>query len=231
MQIPLLPLLLWFGSTDGGAAGRVAFTVLVTAEDGRAVPGETVVAVDEAREVMVGVARSDQAGRAEMILPDRRTVFTVMSVRYQVGVVLVRDARNQILRLRPLPAPSGPGPVNAPVVRTRPPLLIRGRVVDERGLGLPSVRVDAVRATEWTKTAAGARAKGVVIASAMSDAGGSFTLPIPAGDTQIQPRAAGLVLVRSTTMTEGGRARADRPILVMGAVADSEASERGQAGP
>lgn len=229
MQIPLVCFLLWWsgGTTDGGAAGRVAFTVLVTGEDGETVPGETVVAVDEAREIIVGVARSDQEGRVQLSLPDRRTLFTVMSPRYQVERALARGARNHVLWLRPLPAPSGPGPVTAPVVRTRPAILIRGRVVDERGLGLPSVRVDAVRATEWTTTAAGARAKGLVIASAVSDASGAFALPIPSGDTQIQPRAAGLVLVRSTTMTEAGRARADRPVLVMGAVADSAAAPEG----
>jgi hypothetical protein len=226
MGTALLCLMLWWGGPrlDGGVAvvGSARTTVLVTDEEGRALPGETVVAVDAGRQVILSLAVCDEAGRTEMILPEQSTAFTVMSPRYRVARLIARGPRERTLVLRALPAPSGTGPSKAPVVRTQPPILIRGRVVDEGGRGLAGVRVDGVRATEWKKTEAGMRAKGVVISSVLSDFGGSFTLPIPSGDIQIQPRAAGLVLVRSTVMTEGGRARADRPVLIMAAPGDAD---------
>lgn len=183
---------------------------------GEGVPGEMVMAIDRTRDVVLAAGRTDSTGRVSLIVaPGWAAAVTLMSARFAIARAQEDAAGRHRLWLRSLPPARGAGPRQAPVVRSRVPILLRGRVVDEGGRGLPEVRIDGLRATAWWQTPAGMRARGEVVSSALSNTGGAFVLPIPAGDIQVQPRAAGLVLLRSTVATEGGRARADRPILIM----------------
>jgi hypothetical protein len=194
-----------------------AVTGAVRGEDGRPVAGVVVCAVDPATDAIVAMAASDQDGQVHMQLRPHRHNFGIMSARYQIVRLDPGAPGDYALVLRTLPEPSGAGPAGAaPVLRVSGAILIRGRVVDEAGTGLAGVRVDGARATEWGAPGSGVRPQGVVVSSTFSGPNGAFTLPIPGGDTQLQARAPGLVLVRSAVQQEKGVARADRPILVMG---------------
>jgi hypothetical protein len=183
------------------------------------VPGVLIFAVDPTSDVIVAVASSDEMGNVRMVLQPRRHNFGVMSAHHGVQRLTPTGPDGFELTLAPLPEPGAPVAAperETPVIRTTRAILVRGHVLDESGNGLAGVRVDAVRALDWSQRPEGMRATGLRIATAITGAGGVFVLAIPGGDTQLQASAPGLQLVRSAVRRDKGVARADRPVLVMG---------------
>lgn len=218
-----LLLMLQAPSVDAPSPRSEPDTVLgtVVGADQRPVPRVIVFAVDPRTASIALMVASDEQGRVRLRLAPGSHRFGVMSPHLGVERLVNKGPAEFVLVLRPLPPPAGAAPAEgteAPVVRTPGALLIQGRVVDESGAGLAGVRVDGLRATEWEPRAGKMRAGGVVVvSSALSGTNGAFNLAIPGGDTQIQARAPGLLLVRSSNLLDQRRQpRADRPILVMG---------------
>jgi hypothetical protein len=218
-----LPLLLALAAgsdppAPDAPAQIVAGTVTDTAN--RPLPGVVVIALDPARETIVRMASADERGQVRMPLPPRSHLFGVMSASYAVDHLVIRGAADFVLVLRPLPGPAGAPPARgteAPVFRSARAVLVHGRVIDESGQGLAGVRVDGLRATDWSPDEQGQmRASGVVVSSAISRPDGVFVLALPAGDTQIQARAPGLQLVRSSVRPSEQPGRTGHVALVMG---------------
>lgn len=219
--LPLLLALALAAGADPPPPGPTAQIVTGTVTDAanRPLPGVVVLALDPGRDTIVRLATADERGQVHMALPPRSHLFGVMSASYVVERLVIRGAADFVLVLRPLPEPAGAPPARgtqAPVFRSPRAVLVHGRVTDESGQGLAGVRVDGLRATEWSPNEQGEmRAIGVVVSSAISRPDGVFVLALPAGDTQIQARAAGLKLVRSSVRpSEPGRS--GHTALVMG---------------
>jgi hypothetical protein len=214
-----------FAAADPPADPRVVNGV-VTSATGVPLQGILVFAVDPASDAIVATAASDDEGRLTMALRPRPHNFGVMSAHYGVQRLISKGVDRFDLVLTALPEGGATTTTAAqakmPVIRSARMILIRGRVIDEGGQGLAGVRVDAVRAVEIVSRPEGPRAIGRPIATAISGSGGIFTVVIPAGDTQIQARAPGLAVVGSAVQRENGRVRADRPVLVMGVVAEAQ---------
>ena len=219
-MIVLSFLLALSGPTDASLTAWPVVAGQVTDASGRPLPGVVVIAVDPARETIVRMATADHRGDVRMPLPPRPHLFGVMSSQLAVDRLIQRGADAFVLVLKPLPAAGGAPPARgteAPVFRSATAALVHGRVVDESGRGLAGVRVDGLRATEWSRDDQGEfRARGVVVSSALSGADGVFVLALPAGDTQLQARAPGLKLVRSSVRPSERPGRTGHAALVMG---------------
>jgi hypothetical protein len=225
MPFTLIALVLLAGQDAGGqspATRTVDGRVVDVA--GGALQGVVVFAADATSDAIATVSTSDSNGHVQLVMPDRRHDFGVLSARYGVTRLTTTGPGSFTLVLRALPAdprlvgpsPTGggtPAPVKAPVeghvaVQGGRASVIRGRVIDESGQGLAGVRVEGIRAT------------GTVAAVAISGPNGVFTLAVPGGETRLHAYAPGLKLVRSVVPADGKASGRGRVVLVMGIAAD-----------
>jgi hypothetical protein len=154
---------------------------------GKPLPAVMVFAADASTDAMAAVATSDAAGKVEMVLPQRRYNFGVLSPRFGLIQLTPRGPGRFELVVAALPPNLIDAAAGEPAARIDAPagFVLRGRVVDETGVGLTGVRLEAARDT------------GAVLATVFSGADGSFALAVPGGRFRLRATAPGLSAVRS----------------------------------
>jgi hypothetical protein len=158
--------------------GTVAVTVVDGA--GHPLPHVMVFAADATK--VIGMAQSADDGVATLPRPHPRYNFGLLSPTLRLGGVTPRGPGRYDLVAALLP----PGPsADHEVSRVGGPRaqVIRGRVLDETGQGLPGVRLEAVRDS------------GTVASTAFSLDGGRFALVVPGGEYGLRASAPGLYAV------------------------------------
>lgn len=173
---------------DAGApqpATQLITGVVRDAEE-RPVRQVVVFAADAKSDAVVAVAVADAAGEVRFTLPARRHNFGVISPRLGVVRLTPRGGAGFELVVGELPA--DPAPVPGPPVATLESaraFVVRGRVLDEAGVGLEGVRLVA------------AGPSGNPVATSFSGARGVFAVVAPGGASVLRASAPGMKSVRS----------------------------------
>lgn len=168
----------------GPASSHRTVAGLVTDLAGAPLRAVVIFAADAATDKVVVVTVSDDGGQVSFVLPARRHNFGVISTRLGVQRLVPRGRDGFVLLLRPLAAVGPAAPSSSPgldlVVAAVRAQVVRGQVSDQTGVGLDGVRIDAVRES------------GALAATAISEAGGRFTLAVPGGSFRLRPWAPGM---------------------------------------
>jgi hypothetical protein len=177
-------------STRARAAGPV---VEVTVKDGagRPLPYVMVIAADTTK--VIAMALSDQAGGARLPAPRPRYNFGLLSPRLRLHGVTPRGPRRYDLIAETLPPAAETRSATHNLIKFSAPraMVFRGRIVDQTGVGLRAVRVEAVRPG------------GSGVSTVLSQADGAFALVVPAGEYRLRASAPGLTAVSG--VLENGR--------------------------
>jgi hypothetical protein len=188
---------------EGPARRAVAGTVVDST--GRPLRGVMVFAADASTDAVVAMAASDAQGKVELLVPQRRYNFGILSPTLGVARLIPGGAGRFQLVLTALP----PNPVDTastqPAARIDAPraFVVRGRVVDETGVGLEGVRLEAARET------------GAVIATVFSGGDGTFAVAVPGGQSRLRASAPGFDPVRSARQN-------GRLVVVMAIAAEAQ---------
>jgi hypothetical protein len=175
-------------AADAGVAPRRQLVAgKVVDGNGRPLQNVLVFAADAASDAVAAVAVSDDSGLVQLTVPARRHNFGVLSATLGVTRLIAEGAAHFQLVLAPLPPGGGSGKKDPPAAHIDAPraYVVRGRVVDEAGMGLGGMRLEASRAT------------GTVTATAFSAADGSFALVVPGGPSDVRASAPGFKTLRS----------------------------------
>jgi hypothetical protein len=195
-------------------ASATSVTGLVTDLDGHPLAGIMVFAASADDDLIQSIAVSNDAGEVTFTASKARRNFGVISATHAVAQLTSSGGTRFRLALRPLPRP--PGPPDRPAagaarLQTKNAILLRGRVVDEAGGGLPASRLEAVRNGDDPAT----------VAATSSDGQGRFALGLPGGDYQLRVLAPGF---RPTRFSRHG----GQLILVMTIAAEAQRIDIGQ---
>jgi hypothetical protein len=188
---------------DAPASRPIAGTVVDAT--GKPLRGVMVFAADASNDAVVAVAASDAEGKVRLVVPQRRYNFGILSPTLGVTRLTPRGPGRFDLVVTALP----PNPVDAaaspPAARVDAPraFVLRGRVVDETGVGLEGVRLEAARET------------GAVIATVFSAADGTFAVAVPGGQSRLRATAPGFASVRSAQQN-------GRLVVVMAIAAEAQ---------
>ena len=183
-------------AADGGpsaadVAGRSVFAPvtemagLVTDLAGVPLPGIMVFAVDARTDRVASMAVSNDAGRVILPVARGRHNVGVVSASFGVARLVPRGATGFDLVLQPRPAlpaalsPEGDAPGGAARVSSATAFVLRGRTVDETGVGLEGSQIQAVRG------------EGPPVTSAISGKDGRFAMGLPGGTYVIRVYAPG----------------------------------------
>ena len=167
--------------------------------------GVMVFAADAVTDAVAAVAASDADGKVELLVPQGRYNFGVLSPAVGVTRLVPRGTGRFELVVAPVP----PNPIEVadsqPAASIDAPrgFVLRGRVVDETGVGLEGIRVEAARET------------GDVVAAVFSGASGTFAVAVPGGRTRVRASAPGFKSARSAH--QGGRL-----VVVMAIAAEAQ---------
>jgi hypothetical protein len=211
-RVILIASLLAFAAPDRALAAdaapavkRLSITGTVVDPAGKPIADVMVFAADASTDAVAAVAASDAEGKVVLVLPQRRYNFGVLSPRFGVTQLVPRGPGRFQLVVASLPGNPIDGAAGEPAARIDAPrgLLLRGRVVDETGVGLEGVRLEA------------SRESGAVIATVFSGNDGTFALAVPGGKFGLRATAPGLASVRSAH--QGGRL-----VVVMGISAEAQ---------
>jgi hypothetical protein len=201
------------GATDTTAARAPALTVMaghVTDQAGAPLAGIMVFAADARTDRIASMAVSDEEGNVRLPVGRGRHNFGVVSPSLAVAQLSARGVAGFDLVLQPRPGvqrdsaeasdQTGAGArVSAPTA-----FVLRGRVVDETGVGLEGTRVEALRGGGDHP-----------VTSAMSGEGGRFALGLPGGAYFVRVFAPGLKTSRLAR-------RGGEVILVMAIAAEPQ---------
>jgi hypothetical protein len=175
------------------AVKRRSIAGMVVDPAGKPLRDVMVFAADASTEAVAAVALSNEEGKVDLVVPQGRYNFGVLSATFGVTQLVPRGSGRFELVVAPLP----PNPVeraaSEPAARVDAPrgFVLRGRVVDETGVGLEGVRLEAARDT------------GPVIATVYSSTDGTFAMAVPGGRTGVRATAPGFKAARSAY--QGGR--------------------------
>jgi hypothetical protein len=179
--------------TAPAAAQRRSIVGTVVDPSSKPLRGVMVFASDASTDAVAAVAPSDADGKVELMVARGRYNFGVISPVFGVIRLVPRGPGRFDLVVAPLP----PNPIDAAANQLAATIdaprgfVLRGRVVDETGVGLEGIRLDAVRES------------GGVIATVFSDASGTFAVAVPGGHARLRASAPGFNPVRSAH--QGGR--------------------------
>jgi hypothetical protein len=173
---------------------------------GKPMRGVMVFAADAGTDAVAAVAASDADGKVQLVVPQgRRHNFGVLSPAVGVTRLVSRGPGRFELVVTALPPNPLDVAANQPAasIDAARGFVLRGRVVDETGVGLEGIRVEAARET------------GDVIATVFSGAGGTFAVAVPGGRSRVRASAPGFNSVRSAH--QGGRL-----VVVMAIAAEAQ---------
>jgi hypothetical protein len=172
---------------------------------GKPVRGVMVFASDAGTDAVAAMSASNDHGQVELVVPQGRYNFGVLSPAVGVTRLVPRGPGRIELVVAPLPANPIDAAANQPAASIDAPrgFVLRGRVVDETGVGLEGIRVEVVRATE------------TVVATVFTGSGGTFDVAIPGGRFRVRASAPGFNSVRSAH--QGGRL-----VVVMAIAAEAQ---------
>jgi hypothetical protein len=155
---------------------------------GHPLGGLMVFAADAETDALVAMTTSSRDGHVELTLPRRRHNFGILSPR--LGVVRLRPRGagfELVVRSLPLDEGQGAAPDQREAWLNMPrAALVRGRALDEAGVGLAGVRLEVVRRS------------GIVSSAILSGAGGEFAIFLPGGESWVRASAPGLKVVSSS---------------------------------
>jgi hypothetical protein len=193
-------------ATPAPAVQRRTVTATVVNAAGKPVPAVMVFAANSTTDAVAAVATSDAEGKVEMVVPQGRHNFGILSPRFGLMQLAPRGPGRLELVVAALPPNLIENTAGEPAARIDAPagFVLRGRAVDESGGGLAGVRLEA------------ARESGAIIATVFSSADGTFALGLPGGRFQLRASAPGLNAVRSAH--QGGRL-----VVVMAIAAEAQA--------
>jgi hypothetical protein len=177
----------------------------VVDQAGRPAVGLLVFAADRRTDAIEAMAVTDPQGKLRLSLLPGPHNFGVFSAKLAPLLVSSPGPAAFQLVVGPLRAPAEvAGGATTPVtLEAGGPRVIRGRVVDELGVGLRGVFIQALPASGALETAT------------ISDARGTFALPVPGGRCALAAQAPGLKLM-SSQLDRG------RLILVMTIAAEAQ---------
>jgi hypothetical protein len=189
------------GPEKGGATRGRTVSVVVVDQAGTPLPGVMVFTADGAR--IVAMAQADERGAVELLGPRPRFNFGVLSPSLRLAGVTPRGGGRFDLVTAPLPPRMDGDGTEREIARLTAPraLVFHGKVVDETGVGLRGVRLEAVRAT------------GALVSTVYSGEAGHFALVVPGGEFGLRASAPGLEAARSGL-------RDGQLVVVMGIAAD-----------
>jgi hypothetical protein len=211
---PLPMILTLFLVVRAGAAwaSGVPITGVITDLEGHPLPGIMVFAANADDDKIESIAVSNDVGQVTFPATRARRNFGVVSTTRAVARLTSRGGAHFQLVLRPLPvSPRDQRALAAARIKTQNATLMRGRVVDEAGGGLPGSRLEAVRSGDEAAT----------VATTASDRDGRFALGLPGGDYQLRVLAPGFRPARLS------RSNGDL-ILVMAIAAEPQRIDIGQ---
>ncbi len=173
---------------------------------GRPVDGLMVFAADARTDAVAAMAASDAAGKVQLVVPQGRYNFGVVSPAFGVTrLVPAGPGRFELVVARLPPSAVDGTDAAEPAASVESPrgFVLRGRVVDETGVGLDGIRLEAVRES------------GAPIATVWSGADGTFAVAVPGGRTRLRATAPGFRSARSAY--QGGRL-----VVVMAIAAEAQ---------
>lgn len=161
-------------------------TCLVVDEAGTPVPSVVVFAAEASNDRISKVGVADDGGRVTLVIPRRPHNFGLLTPTFGVHSLRARGPTDLVLVVRPIrhaPVVDVAG-ASAPWITGTQAFIVRGRVVDELGVGLGGVRIDAVRSD------------GAVASSAITGVAGDFAVATPGGRYRLRATAPGLAPAR-----------------------------------
>jgi hypothetical protein len=128
----------WAADPPPSVARRRAISGLVVDQAGKPLRGVMIFAADASTDKVVAMAASDGEGKVELVVPERRHNFGVLSPTLGVTRLIPRGPGRFGLVVAALPGNSTEGTPDEPAARIDAPraFVLRGRVVDETGAGL-----------------------------------------------------------------------------------------------
>ena len=187
------------------AARRRTISGTVMDMTGRPLDGLMVFAADARTDAVTAMAASDAEGKVQLVVPQGRYNFGVLSPIFGVTRLVPAGPGRFELVVARLPPKVVDGAATEPAAQVDAPrgFVLRGRVVDETGVGLDGIRLEAVRET------------GAAIATVYSGTDGTFAVAVPGGRSRLRAIAPGFRSVRSAH--QGGRL-----VVVMAIAAEAQ---------